>query len=62
MATRSTSSQYQPSPPNYRLNGYKGSTPRRCAIKTDGSPANVKINASSALPGRGSHNTSVKVS
>ena len=61
MATRSSTSEYQPAPPNVRLAGYKGSVPSRCAIKEGGSPANVKVNASSALPGRSS-STSVKIS
>jgi len=61
MATRSTTSEYQPAPPANRLAGYKGSTPRRCAIKAGNSPANVKVNASSALPGR-DPSASVKVS
>ena len=61
MAARSSTSEYQPAPPANRLSGYKGSVPRRCAIKAGNVPANVKVNASSALPGRTS-STSVKVS
>lgn len=61
MPARSSTSEYQPAPPNTRLAGYKGSVPRRCAVKVGNSPHSVKVNASTALPGR-DPSASVKVS